>query len=368
MYNNKSDTLVWRIDMGQLTIVSEDEKKQWNMIVKSFCNWDIYYLFEYSKSFSLYGEGDPYLIHYEGKNMRLCYAVLKNDIAEIDSFNGRLTKGVYFDLCTPYGYGGPLVEGDFSKEEQLEFEEQFLLYCRTNGIVAQFARFHPLLQNHKQINYIGEKVYVKDAIKIDTLDTEQILHNMKKECKNRIRKAKKNGVTIQFDQGERVAEFIQIYESTMNRLHASDFYFFEPGYYQYLLDHMKDNLIIFYAMMEERVVSAAIFFYNHTFMHYHLAGTLKEYLKYAPMNLLLYEAAYWAYNRGIKELHLGGGVNKEDSLFTFKKSFNKEGNVEIWDGRVIVDRRKYEVLLQKRKELDVSFDINNTYYLQYRKQ
>ena len=102
-------------------------------------------------------------------------------------------------------------------------------------------------------------------------------------------------------------------------------------------------------------------------MHYHLSGTLMDFRPYAPTNLLLYSAALWASERGIKKLHLGGGVGTEDSLFNFKKQFNKKGRIPFFIGRTIVDREIYDYLLDLRKKSDPLFDKNNGYYIQYRK-
>ena len=45
-----------------LTVLSSNQKDEWNKIIKSFVNWDIYYLCEYAESFQIHGDGGHYPI------------------------------------------------------------------------------------------------------------------------------------------------------------------------------------------------------------------------------------------------------------------------------------------------------------------
>jgi lipid II:glycine glycyltransferase (peptidoglycan interpeptide bridge formation enzyme) len=59
-------------------------------------------------------------------------------------------------------------------------------------------------------------------------------------------------------------------------------------------------------------------------LNYHLSGSDRLYRSLAPTNLLLYKAALWGYENGMKTFHLGGGIGShEDNLFKFKRAFYK---------------------------------------------
>jgi hypothetical protein len=351
-----------------MQIITYQNREKWNSIVKSFLKWDIYYLHEYAMSFMKHGDGSPLLFYYEDINCRLCYVAMLNDISNMEVFGGELPTSKYFDLTTPYGYGGPIVEGNFDADSQKKFMNELNEYCDQNNIVSQFIRFHPLLNNYRHMGDICEIALIKETIVIDTATSEIINKNMDSKNRNMIRKAKRMGVVIKVDKGEHIEEYIRIYESTMLEKDASSYYFFKHEYYDYIIKEMNNNIACFYSCLDDIIIGAAIFFYNDKYMHYHLSGLLKDYRNMASMNLLLNEAAVWALNQGIKFLHLGGGVNKEDSLFKFKKQFNKNGKLPFYIGRNIFNKKAYQELLNIRKKVEPNFDVNNVHFIQYREE
>ena len=349
-----------------LTVFDKTKRKEWNEIVKSFKDWDVYYLFEYANSFSIHGDGEPLLLYFEENNKRMCYQIIKRNLSKDSRFEG-LIEDKYHDITITYGYGGPLTDGNFNKDEQELYLNDLNNYCKENNIVSLFFRFHPLLENHKLIEDVTTIQYVHDTIVMNTESEEVINANLDSKNRNMIRKAIKNNVTIEIKPISEYKEFMNIYNQTMQRLEAAGYYFFDDPYYE-SLNEMKDNACIFYAMYENKVIAASIILYNDKYMHYHLSGSLLEYRNLPATSLILYEAAKWGAKKGIKEFHLGGGLGKEeDSLYKFKKAFNKNGSIPFYIGCNIFDQEAYDYLKQVRKENDPNFDIDNGNLIQYRK-
>ena len=96
------------------------------------------------------------------------------------------------------------------------------------------------------------------------------------------------------------------------------------------------------------------------------SSDLPEYRKLASANLLLSEAANWAAERGIREFHLGGGVEIEDSLLTFKKHFNRNGLLDFCIGRNIFNQQAFDDLVSIRIEKDKTFDDSKPFLIKYR--
>ena len=340
---------------------------EWNGLVKTFHNWDTYYLYEYARSFEIHGDGVPLLFSYEDKYCRFCYVVMKKDIALDNSFSSVLSKDRYFDLETPYGYGGPLTDYRCIPEEsQKLFLQELKRFCHKEGIVSQFLRFHPLLENYDCLSGIIENRYLRDTIYIDTSDRSIIFQNMDSKNRNMVRKAEKAGVTIVRRPISEYIDFLNMYNETMARDCADNYYIFSEEYFQ-SLGSLKDNCYIFYAMLDGMPISGAILMSTDRMMHYHLAGSYTEFRNVSPGNLLLYEAANWACDNGIQRFHLGGGLAPDDNLFKFKKKFNKKGRTKFVVGRTIFDEVAYNKLLDVRAMQDSSFDRNNNFMIQYRR-
>lgn len=350
-----------------MKVYAVDQAAGWNQYVKSFRNWDVYYLCEYAISLMLHGDGIPLLICYEDSASRMCYVVMKRDISEDIRFQKNIEKNRYFDLETPYGYGGPLVDGTFPVNSQQAFLDELLEYCKRENIVSQFVRFHPLLNNHKEFYMITENRYLHDTIFMDTSSDDLIFRNMDSKNRNMVRKANNAGIQVVKRPMDDYQAFFEMYCETMRQHDADDYYCFSQRYFEFIRDALKDNAAVFYAILDNKPVCGAIFLFNENAMHYHLAGMHREYRHLAAGNLLLYEASIWAGKNGIARMHLGGGFNENDSLFGFKKQFNKNGRLPFYVGRTIFIRQTYDRLLQIRKQTDPEFDVNNHFLIQYRR-
>lgn len=342
------------------------DKKEWNRLVKNFPNWDIYYLYEYVHSLELHGDGIPLLLYWKDSQMELCYVTMLQDIAAFQGFHGTLECGRLFDMTTPYGYGGPLCKGKVSKESLYQFVKELTAECKSRNIISQFFRFDPFVEEQHAFFDIFEAKSFKNTVYMDLRSEDIIFQNMDPKNRNMVRKARKNDVQIFSDKGAHLDKFIQIYHATMQRNQAEGYYYFNQEYFEYLQREFPDNIIYFYAVYGQEIISAAMFFYNEHFMHYHLSGTLWEYRRLASVNLLIYEAALWGSRQGIQKLHLGGGMDKDDSLYGFKKQFNRNGILPFTIGRSIFNHDMFQELVKKRAKADAAFDAQRPFLIQYR--
>lgn len=341
-------------------------REDWNRLVKSFPGHDVYYLYEYARSLELHGDGTPVLLYWKGEKTEICYTAMLQDIAAFDGFHGSLANGRFYDLTTPYGYGGPLVKGCLSGEDIRQFLKSLTEVCKARHIVSQFFRFNPFVEQQDAFFEYFEAKRLKNTIFMDLKDQDTIIRNMDPKNRNMVRKARKNHIEIFSDTGAHRNEFIRIYHETMQRNAAADYYYFKEDYFSYLQEEFSGHLIYFYAVYEQKIISAALFLYNERLMHYHLSGTLREYRTLASVNLLLYEAALWGSRKGIEKLHLGGGMEADDSLYGFKKQFHRNGALPYTIGRYIFDPDMFEELVRKRAEADPDFDANQPFLIRYR--
>src|SRR5699024_3935079 len=126
-----------------LKIIGIDDSTRWDEIVKSFSNADVYYLSGYVKAFKIHGDGEPILYYYEDENIRAINVVMKRDIAEDKKFSESIPKDHFFDISTPYGYGGFIIEGEPNSSSLDALNKQYIQINQENNIISEFVRFHP---------------------------------------------------------------------------------------------------------------------------------------------------------------------------------------------------------------------------------
>ena len=193
---------------------------------------------------------------------------------------------------------------------------------------------------------------------------EQIWNDMEGRSRTSIRKAQKNNLIVKngFTR-EMLDEFIDIYRDTMSRDEANSYYFFDDKFFDSIFDNLRNFAKIYTVYLEDKAISSSIIMYNGTSAHYHLSGTLSDYMKYGANNLCLYEAAIDLCRQGVKSFHLGGGYGGDSSpLLKFKRSFNKFGDLDFYIGKKVHDEEAYKILCKKK-----NVSIDEGFFPAYRK-
>lgn len=303
-------------------IIGIESAEEWDSIVRSFENYDVYSLSGYVKAFQIHGDGMPLLFYYEGKALRGFNVVLKRDIADDPHFIGKIDKDTFFDLTTPYGYGGWLLEGD---GDTSDLDHAYSQLCAEQNIVCEFVRYHPIWNNAPRMEKMYQVVYLGHTIAMDLKDEETIWSNIISKNRNMIRKAEKNGVSVTMGvEPEQFAAFKELYDATMRKDNAEQYYFFENDFYGSIRTDLREHVQVFLASYEGRPIAGSIMIYANGKLNYHLSGSDREYRSLAPTNLILYQAALWGSAQGLTSFHLGGGLgSQEDSLYKFKRAFYK---------------------------------------------
>lgn len=329
-----------------IEIIKLSESEKWDAIVKSFARYDVYYLSGYVKAFEDYGDGQAALIYYTNGSSKAINVVMIKDIADDPRFITRIEKDKYFDIATPYGYGGFLIEGDDCDTLDREYME----FAKDNGFVSEFVRFHTMLGNHREVAGFYDEVYLGDTVFLDTSDEDVIWGNLTSKNRNMIHKAQKAGLQVFWGRDKSlIPQFMEIYNATMAKDSADEYYYFDEEFYRSILNDLKYNAMWFYSVIDNEIASIAIFMFGNGQMHYHLSASRREYQHLAPSNLMIYEAALWASRNGYKTLHLGGGVGcKPDNLYRFKKAFNRGEDKPFFIGEKIFDEEAYQMLVDMR--------------------
>ena len=341
-----------------IQLYSLSQAAEWDTVVRSFAEHDVYYLSGYVKAFHIHGDGDPYLLYYESPSQKAIYVYMRRPTA---------LEGVY-DSVTPYGYGGVLFEGDTSEENKAAFWKEYLQLVEQEHIVDNFVRYHPVLRNAEPMKSISNVIDLGKTIAFDLASPDVIWDNIISKNRNMIRKAEKNGIEIRHGKDLALFEdFRRIYNATMDKDHAEEYYYFGDAFYASIHNDLHDNYEMFYAVLDGQIIAMSIMLFANKQMHYHLSGSMLEYRNLAPSNLLLYKAALWGCEQGFKTFHLGGGVGSgEDNLYKFKAAFNKNSDYQFSIGKQIFDQAKYDELVALRASQDAEFNRESKFFPLYR--
>ena len=342
-----------------LKVLTIEESTNWDEIVKTFKDYDVYYLSGYVKAFQIHGDGEPLLFYYEDSNCRGINVVMKRDIAFDIHFKEILEPNKYFDFATPYGYGGWLIEGEQTQELFNEYEK----WCLEHNIVSEFVRYHPVLKNHVYSEKAYEVIPLGETISIDITNKEMIWANFNPKNRNVIRKAINSGIEIKHGYSEELFDtFMSIYNGTMDKDNADPYYYFKKDFYNSIRNDLKDNATIFYAELNGKIVAASIMIFANERLNYHLSGSLREFQNLAPSNLMLWKAAEWGNENGYSTFHLGGGVGSaEDNLFKFKRAFYRGELCRYHVGKKVFNDESYNFLVLKRSNIE-----NERFFPEYR--
>lgn len=323
-----------------INIYSINERQEWDVIVRSFQNYDVYYLSGYVRAFQIHGDGEPHLLYYENDGCRAIYVFMKRITLVPD----------LYDSITPYGYGGVLFDKEPSLESLRTFWNEYLRKMQELHIVDNFVRYHPILRNAALMKKISFVIDLGKTIALDLSSPEVIWNNIISKNRNMIRKAEKSGIEIHHSHEYSLFKtFMEIYDATMKKDHAEQYYFFGMEFYDSIYNDLDGNYEIFYATYEGKIISISIMLYANNSMHYHLSGSLIEYRNLAPSNLLLYKAALWGCEMGFKTFNLGGGIgSSEDNLYKFKAAFNRNSDYQFSIGKEVYNEELYNLLVNEK--------------------
>lgn len=351
------------INENHYEIIETFEKDKWNEIVKSFSEYDVFYLVEYVEALKINEDGEPYLFYYNYGKTRAINVFIKKDIYMHKEFKEKISKNTYFDIFSPYGYGGFLIEGDNYRE----VNEEYTKYCVKNNIICEFVRFNLFSNFHSKYSGIVEKIKPNIVRKIDMSPNDMLMDFEYKVRKN-LKRANENDLQVELDyEGKKLDEFLEIYYSTMERNEAKKEYYFTKEFFE-KLNEMNENKVYFNVLYKNKIISTELVIYSNKNCYSYLGGTLSEYFNLRPNDFLKYEIIKWAYNNNLKNYVLGGGYTNDvkDGILKYKKSFAPNNEmVDFYVGKKIFNKSKYNELVNIRKK-DKNFDVNSNFFPLYR--
>ena len=304
------------------------------------------------------GEGEPYLAIVGDSRRGLAWPYLLRPVAEVPGLEGTGAT----DVHSVYGYPGPVAWGVSPGDPFVEDAWRLIVETwRGQGAASAFTRFHPLLENASLMRDLslrpeqdtrGEGVIAAGpTVSVDlTLETEAIQRAYGRGLLRDVTAARKAGLRTEPDEEFAfLSTFAGLYEETMVRLGAADFYRFSEDDFRRLRDALGGKLRLLVTFMGDTVAAAGLFMEAGGILEWHLVGSSDAFRELSPSKVLVDDAIAWARGRGNRILHMGGGRGgRVDSLFWSKSRFSPRRHT-FETGRWVLEPRLYDELVGARR-------------------
>lgn len=325
---------------------------------------DLYFDERYGKLYEEVEKGVCQVFEFNHPLGRVRHLFIKREIPIL------LGSERYFDIVTPYGYGGPLMTGcapEHREELASAFAEAFAAYCEAEGVVSEFIRFHPVLGNAQDFEKSYEVRYLRDTVgtSIGAYDNP-VEAEFSASARKNIRKALRDGVEFRVTLAPHdLKAFQRIYFATMDRNHADSFYYFNEQYFTQLLESFGERLLLVEVLYEGEVIGMELQFVYNDLIHTHLSGTYEAFHHLSPVYIMQYATVLWAKENGISLIHGGGGRTNspDDNLLRFKQQFARHTSFAFYSGQKVWNEEIYRRLC---KEANTA--VTDEFFPAYRKR
>lgn len=318
---------------------------------------DIYYTKKYA---DLYVDDNSSLFHFEYHEggslfINLAIKTLINKIGILNCDEG------YYDLETPYGYGG-FYTNDFNIDFIGRAIEKYRERCYNEKIIAEFIRFHPFNAFPHEFGRLFDMcIYDRNVAVVDLqLSHEERWKQYSGNTRNILRRCSKTQI---FQRTENIEKFVDLYYKTMKKNEAVKFYFFDMQYFHNLLN--IDGVHLYEVVYEGKSIAMSFFMCTSEIAHYHLSANDSNYLKLNANYFILDNAFEEARKMNAKYFLLGGGRTNDanDSLLRFKQKYSKFTK-PFYIAGMIYNHDKYRKYIHEWESHNEGKDIN--YFLKYR--
>lgn len=324
-------------------VINSSKIDDWRAVLDKFQRVDVCQTPEYHTTYAKRMKGStPLMWCFEEGAEYFAYPFLLTP-AVITDEDGKEHDTGYKDISAIYGYSGPL-----STTKDAAFLQRawaaFGQYCADEKVIAEFLRFSIYASTKENAHPNTEILKNRPQATTHMPRTdEELFAALGKKTRNMIRKAGKEGlVARELDLAENIAAFRALYDETMRRNEAPDFFMYTDEYYHDLLKLPEGGVRLFASFDGDMMVAASMALVHEKGALYHLGAGLTEYMKLGASNASMFEMSKALLNSGVEFLLVGGGrtTAEDDPLFRFKKS-NAIGVDDYYIGKRVIDSEGY---------------------------
>lgn len=340
--------------MPEYRILTISEREQWSGYLAQLPpeQQDIYYTPEYYELFADLSKGIIRCFVFSDGDKLALYPFY---LGKINDLGYELDKE-YYDVQGVYGYNG-IVSNTTDQGFLNKFADKWAAWCSENNIVAEFIRYNPVLQNHNNCPW-APPIETLDNVLLPLTNYEDIWnHSYDRSVRNAIRKTSEYNLTFALYSAGEISEldyntFVELYNKTMVRREADHFYFFDDNFFNDLRAKLPNKALLAFAYHDGKAISADLYLHNSINIYGFLSGTLKDYFHMKPSSFLRDMTIKTLINKGFSNYSIGGGLNRYDSIYKYKKAFSVKTDSLFYIGKCI-------------HNIDVYNNVKNQWCLNY---
>ena len=285
-----------------ITLVNSSRQKAWNDFVLNMEKGNLYHLFQWKDVFKKgYGLHDRYLAAL--RDGCIC-GILPLVKAPNITGRGSLVSLPYCDFAGPLADEKATEDQLIAHAQKIAEDERIPLVIR--NLNAPLSHFKGNTENIIQKIAIGSS-------------REEIMQGFSSNLRRKIRKARKNGIHIEFNNNL-LSPFYKVYRKNMHRLGTPQH---SIRFLRQILNYFPDNVQLVTARFENVWIGGMFIMKYKTVARDPWTSTLWEYNKLYTSNLLYFTAMVFALENNCRFFDFGRS-QYESGTFNFKKQWGCE--------------------------------------------
>jgi lipid II:glycine glycyltransferase (peptidoglycan interpeptide bridge formation enzyme) len=332
-----------------------DAKADYDEWLRIFNNWELKEPFAHPAYCSLFSnfKTDSKCAILMTDNGGVIYPFLLRDIQKEEYATNINAK----DIISAYGYAGMykinLID-NFDKTVLEKFRNIFQEWAISQSVISEVVKFH--LFNEVYTEYDGNIESPQHNISVDLLKNIDIIwKNFDHKVRKNVNKALASNLTLIIDpDGTYFEDFLSIYNTTLNRRAALETYYFTESFFKKIINNMNKNFCFFHVLNNNKIISTELCLISKNNIYSFLGGTNSDFFHLRPNDFLKFEIIKWGLNNNKKRFILGGGYEKNDGIFNYKKSFDSSGIYNFNIGTKIFDIEKYNNVIKSKINYHIS--------------
>lgn len=320
--------------MYELVLASQTNR--WQQILDLFNLRDIYFAREYLLSALKLDPGEAMLFYYidEDGYGEIVYPFIKRQLKE--------EGALFYDITSPFGYGGPVlkINNDASKLAS-NFLTAFGDFCKAEKIIAEYIRFHPVLNNAEAFSEKLDLISVYDTY---TLQLNAYLSAGDQTGSESADASDVSGLVFKkLGTVKHMFDFLVLYYSTVRQSDDTDsYYFFTNDYFESLVSALGPDLHLFGTYKDNKLLTASYVLTKGETIYHHLSGKSEGADTVEAETFLFHNIAQWGAYNGFRSFHLAG--RQPGTLAAANQSMNRPYAVsssKFFIARLVHDRDIY---------------------------